>query len=75
MKKKIVGARADKKGNITHVQIEGNKRMTGLETAMNMVDKGKVEGVNVRPSNGTKGHLRTLPDNKRRNNLDDMAGV
>jgi len=75
MKKKITNARADKKGNITHVKIAGNKTMTPLETAMNMADKGQIHAVSVRPKNGTKAHLRTPPDNRKNNNLDDMAGV
>ena len=75
MSRKVTGARADSNGNITHVQIEGNSRMTPLGQAMNMADRGELSNVHsVRPSNGTKPHLRTNPDRRGTNNLDHWAG-
>ena len=72
--RKVVDAKADAKGNITHVLVEGNQRYTPLETAMRMADNGDLSNVHsVRPKDA-KAHLRTNPDNKRSNNLDDMAG-
>ncbi len=71
--RKIVDARADEKGNITQVKIEGNQNFTPLDTAMDMADAGKIKAVTVRPANAKK-HLRTLPDSKKSNNLDDFAG-
>lgn len=75
MTRKVTGARADKKGNITHVQVEGNSRMTPLNQAMNMADRGELSNVHsVRPTNGAKDHLRTNPDSRGNNNLDHWAG-
>ena len=72
--RRVVDARADSKGNITHVRIEGNQRFTGLETAMGMADRGELSNAHsVRPSTA-KPHLRTNPDGRTANNLDDMAG-
>lgn len=72
--RKVIDARADTKGNITHVRIEGNQNFTPLETAMRMADRGDISNAHsVRPS-GAKDHLRTNPDGKKSNNLDDMAG-
>jgi 4-hydroxy-L-threonine phosphate dehydrogenase PdxA len=72
-KKKIVDAKADAKGNITHVKLNGNQTFTPLETAIRMADKGTVDAVVVTPK-VAKQHLRTRPDHKKDNNLDDMAG-
>lgn len=72
--RKVVDARADKKGNVTHVLIDGNQRFTPLETAMRIADQGGLSNAHsVRPSNA-KDHLRTNPDSRTSNNLDDMAG-
>lgn len=72
--RKVTDARADSKGNITHVKIEGNQRMTPLKQAMNMADRGELSNAHsVRPAHA-KDHLRTNPDGKSANNLDDMAG-
>ena len=72
-KKKIVDAKADSKGNITAVKIQGNQTFTPLETAIRMTEQGKVDAVVVHPKDGDK-HLRTRPDGKTKNNLDEMAG-
>lgn len=72
-KKKIVDARADKKGNIEAVKIEGNKTFTPKETAIRMTKQGKVDAVVVKQKDGDE-HLRTRPDSKIKNNLDEMAG-
>lgn len=74
MTRKVVDARADSKGNITHVRLDGNSRFTGVKTAMGMADRGELSNAHsVRRANATP-HLRTNPDGKTRNNLDDMAG-
>jgi hypothetical protein len=74
-KAKIVNARADDKGNITHVQFKGNQNFTPLATAIKMGERGDIENAHVvKPKDGRKKHLRTNPDKKRNNNLDDMAG-
>jgi len=72
-KKKIVGAKADSKGNIIAVKLKGNSTYTPIKTAIKMTEQGKVDAVVVKPKNAIK-HLRTRPDGKPQNNLDDMAG-
>ena len=72
-KRKIVDGKADSKGNITDVKLEGNQNFTSLETAIDMTKKGQVDAVVVTPKDA-KQHLRTRPDSKTTNNLDDMAG-
>ena len=74
-KKRIVDARADDEGDITHVLFEGNDRFTPVKQAIPMADRGEIANTHVvRPSDGRKVHLRTNADGRRANNLDDMAG-
>jgi len=73
-KKKIVGARADSDGDITHVQFEGNIRFTSVGRAIPMADRGEIENIHVVRRTGAKTHLRTNPNSRTRDNLDDMAG-
>ena len=73
VKKKIVGAKANKKGNITHVKLKGNSSFTPQKTAINMAKKGLIDAVVVNPKSG-KTYLRTRPDKKTKNNLDTLAG-
>lgn len=70
--KKIVDAKADSKGNITAVKIKGNQTFTPLETAIRMTKQGKIDAVVVKPHHA-KEHLRTRPDSKETNNLDNLA--
>ena len=74
MSKRVVGAKEDSKGNITAVKLSGNKSYTPVETAIKMADKGQIDNAHaVHPKNGTKDYLRTNPDNKTGNNLDELA--
>ena len=74
MGKKVVDAKQDRKGNITAVKLSGNSSYTPVATVMHMADKGQIDNAHsVRPKNGTKPHLRTNPDNRKGNNLDEMA--
>ena len=73
IKKKIIDAKADDKGNITHVKIEGNSTFTPLKNAINMAKNGEIDAVAV-TSGKAKAHLRSPADGKEKNNLDHMAG-
>ena len=73
-KKRIVDARADSEGDITHVKFKGNSRFTSVEQAIPMADRGEIENTHVVRARDKKTHLRTNPDSKQSNNLDDMAG-
>ncbi|WP_417552049.1 DUF3892 domain-containing protein [Marinomonas fungiae] len=71
-KRKVVDARKDKKGNIESVLLEGNKNFTSLSKAIDMTENGQVDLVVVHTDD--KKHLRTRPNDKKKDNLDDMAG-
>ncbi len=73
-KKKIVNARADSDGDITHVLFEGNQNYTSVERAIPMADRGDIENTHVVRASDKKIHLRTNPDRSANNNLDTMAG-
>lgn len=74
MGKRVVDAKEDSKGNITAVKLSGNKSFTAVETAIYMADKGQIDNAHaVHPKNGTKDYLRTNPDKKTGNNLDELA--
>ncbi|MGB3625128.1 MAG: DUF3892 domain-containing protein [Henriciella sp.] len=73
-KRKIVDARADKDGDITHVRFDGNERYTSVDRAMPMADRGEIENTHVVRRSNAKPHLRTNPNGRDRDNLDRMAG-
>lgn len=72
--KKVVNARADKDGNITHVLLDGNQNFTPIEKAIEMADRGDISNAHSVRRRNAKTHLRMNPDGKQSNNLDDMAG-
>ena len=72
--KRAVDAKADDKGNITSVRFRGNSTYTPKDRAIRMTERGEVEGLHVVRRGGKK-HLRSNPDNRKKNNLDYMAGV
>jgi len=71
---KIVDARGDKDGDITHVKLEGRQNFMSVERAIPMADKKQIDGVHVVRAPDKKIHLRTNPDGRDRNNLDYMVG-
>jgi hypothetical protein len=73
-KRKIVDAKADKKGNISAVKLQGNKNFTSIKIAQKMTQDGKVDAVYVGSYHNTKAHLRQPGNNSQLDNLDDMAG-
>lgn len=72
--KKIVDARADAKGNIEAVRFEGNVNFTSQKRAIEMAKAGKVDNAHAVQPKGREPYLRSNPDDKKGNNLDDMAG-
>lgn len=73
VKKKIIDATSDNKGNISAVKIQGNKSFTPVKTAIKMADKDEFKNViAVHPHKG-KPYLRSKPDSNKSNNLDEMA--
>lgn len=73
-KRRIVDARADSEGDITHVRFEGNQRFTSVVTAIPMADRGEIENTHVVRRSNAKTHLRTNADGAKGNNLDTLAG-
>ena len=74
MGRKVVDAKADSAGNIISVRFEDNNTFTPVDTAIGMADRGQIDNAHaVHPKTGNP-YLRTNPDSKKRNNLDDMAG-
>ena len=70
--KKIVDAKNDSDGNVSAVKFKGNSNFTPIDTAIKMAEKGQVDAVVVKPKTGNK-HLRSRPDGKKKNNLDELA--
>lgn len=71
--RKVVDAKSDSDGKITHVKLDGNKNFTPLKKAMDMADKGNIENAHTVRRSNAKPHLRSNPDGEKSNNLDDMA--
>lgn len=72
-KRKVVDARQDPKGNISHVLLDGNQNFTPVEKAIKMANQDKLENAHtVTRKDGTK-YLRSNPDSRTGNNLDEMA--
>jgi len=70
--KKIIDAKNNQDNTVKSVLLEGNKTFTPIDTAIAMAEKGQIDAVPVRPKKG-KDHLRTNPDGKTSNNLDELA--
>lgn len=73
MVKKVVDARNDSKGNISHIKLSGNKGWTDLPTAIRMADRKEILGVHVVRPRDAKVHIRTNADGRDGNNLDKLA--
>jgi len=71
--KKVVDAKADADGNITAVLLQGNSTFTPVATAVDMARKGKIGNAHAVKHEGGD-YLRSNPDGKVGNNLDEMAG-
>ena len=73
-KRKIIDAKADADGDISHVLFEGNQRFTSVGRAIPIADRGEIENTHVVRARDKKTHLRTNPNSLSSDNLDDMAG-
>ena len=72
--RKIVDARQDGTGNISHVRFEDNERFTSVEKAIKFADRGEIENAHTVRRSNARTHLRTNPDGSNQNNLDTWAG-
>jgi hypothetical protein len=71
--RKVVDARQDKEGNIVQVKIQGNQNFTPVETAIEMAKRGGLANAHAVKKQDGGEYLRTNPDGKTKNNLDEMA--
>jgi hypothetical protein len=60
-KRKIVDAKADSKGNISAVKLEGNSNWTSINKAKEMTKNNVVDAVYVNPSKSSD-YIRQRPD-------------
>lgn len=70
----VVGVRQDKDGDITHVKLAGNQRVTPLSQAVGMADRGEIKDVHTVQGENKK-FLRSDRDGSVGNNLDEKPKV
>ena len=74
-KRQVIDARNGTDGNISHVLVEGNSRFTPINQAISMAARGELSNVHpVHRKNGDT-YLRSNPDKRANNNLDEMAAT
>lgn len=71
--RKVIDARQDQNGNISHVLLNGNQNYTPISKAVEMATQGKIENAHAVHPKGRDAYLRSNPDNQSNNNLDSMA--
>jgi hypothetical protein len=73
-RRKVTDARQDEDGNISHVQLDGNRKFTSVDKAVEMAEQGRIANAHsVTKRDGSK-YLRSNPNSKSNDNLDEMAG-
>ncbi|WP_207957168.1 DUF3892 domain-containing protein [Rubrobacter tropicus] len=72
-KRKVVDARQDHEGNISHVRLEGNRNFTDVNKAIEIAKRGGLENAHAVKKKDGGEYLRTNPDGRSGNNLDEMA--
>ncbi|SKB00718.1 Protein of unknown function [Caloramator quimbayensis] len=71
---KIIGVKHDNKGEIVAYKLDNGKIVTKDE-GVNIAKKGEIEGVTVGVSKKGEEFLRSVPDGKDINNLDNLPEV
>ena len=71
--RKIVDAKNNNDGTTKSVLLEGNTNFTSNEKAIEMTKRGLIDAVYVKPSKNAKEYIRTRPDSKTKNNIDELA--
>ncbi len=72
-KRKVINARQDDNGKITHVLLDGNRNMTPIGKAIDMAEQGQLANAHAVTRQDGSQYLRTNPDSTTGNNLDQMA--
>ncbi len=70
-KRRVTKVRQDKDGDITHVLIDGNTRMTPLDQAVKIAERGGLKDVHAVQGENKK-FLRSDPNGKETDNLDNL---
>ncbi|MGC6331467.1 DUF3892 domain-containing protein [Rhizorhabdus sp. FW153] len=71
--RKIVDARNNADGTVSHVRLDGNVNFTPVARAITMADRGEISNAHTVRRANAKLHLRTNADGQERNNLDYLA--
>jgi len=71
--RKIIAARNDDRGRIAAVRFEGNSTFTPLPTAVRIAQREGIEDHHVVRGGHARTHLRSNPDGRIGNNLDELA--
>lgn len=71
--KQVIDSKENSKGNISAVLLKDNVTFTPIDTAIGMTKRGQIDAVHVKESKNAKEHIRSRPDSKTKNNLDEMA--
>jgi prevent-host-death family protein len=58
----VIEARADAKGHITHVKLEGGSQFISVEQAINMADRGELSNAHAVHKTDGGSYLRTNPN-------------
>ncbi|CAN7504479.1 DUF3892 domain-containing protein [Pararhizobium sp. LjRoot238] len=72
--RKVTGVRQDKDGDITHVLLDGNIRVTPLKNAVEMAERGELKDVHA-VAGEKKKYLRSDPNGSAGDNLDNLRKV
>ncbi len=72
-KKIIVDAKSDSKGNISFVKFKGNNSFTPVNIAIKLAERDEIENAHSVNLGRGKKYLRSNPDGKLKNNLDELA--
>jgi hypothetical protein len=70
-KRKVEKVRRDDSGAISHVLFKGNTRVTPLDQAVSMAERGEIDGVHEVQGK----HLRSNPNAQETDNLQKLPDV
>jgi hypothetical protein len=72
--RRVVDARADSDGDIKQVKLDGSSHFIPVKQAIRMADRGELSNAHAVHPRSRNPYLRTNPDGRKGNNLDEMAG-
>ncbi|CCJ32800.1 MULTISPECIES: DUF3892 domain-containing protein [Caloramator] len=71
---RITGVKHDEKGEIVAYRLD-NGQVVSKEEGIRLASEGQIEGVRVGTSKKGEKYLRSLPDGKDENNLDNLPEI